>query len=255
MAHRTWRKSKLKSDWDNFTVLREKVPKAETLETYKEHSKLFTLNPKSLWNNIRKLGLSDKVIDNENNIFSSEDLNSFFIGDSASKINTLHYPLNDGNFSFRCIVDDETLRALKSVGSNALGSDSLHPKFLKIILPHIIPVITHIYNNILTCSNYPKMWKTARVVPIKKTRNPTSMSDYRPISILSYLSKSLEKIICNQLNEQLTVYDLLSPVQSGFREKRSTTTSLLNIVEDIRIGLDNNEVILLSLLDFSKSFR
>jgi hypothetical protein len=57
-------------------------------------------------------------------------------------------------------------------------------KFLKIILPHILPYVIHIFNTILMSSSYPASWKFSKIMPVAKTNDPGSLSDYRPISIL-----------------------------------------------------------------------
>lgn len=48
--------------------------------------------------------------------------------------------------------------------------------------------------------------------------------------------------------------NLLTSLQSGFRAKRSCTTALLKITDDIRTSLDNDKITALVLLDFSKAF-
>lgn len=35
------------------------------------------------------------------------------------------------------------------------GKDEISPWLLKLIFPHILPYITHIFNSIITISNYP----------------------------------------------------------------------------------------------------
>lgn len=254
IAHKNWRRSNLSSDWDIFVEYRQKVELMEKKETYQRHSKLFDplLNSKSLWRNIKELGINENTCQPQN-LFSSADLNNFFVG-VESVYSSPNSRLIDGPFSFRCINDCETIKAAMSVKSNAVGSDNLSPRFLKIIMQYITPIITHIFNNILTCSIYPKAWKSARVQPIPKVTNPTTINEYRPISILPYLSKVFERVLNDQINQYLSENNLLSPHQSGFRENRSTTTTLLYITEEMRRGLDNNLVQFLTLLDFSKAF-
>ena len=60
--------------------------------------------------------------------------------------------------------------------------------------------IVDLYNNILNQGIFPHFWKTALVIPIlKPNKNSTELNGYRPISLLSCLSKVLEKIIANRL--------------------------------------------------------
>jgi hypothetical protein len=81
----------------------------------------------------------------------------------------------------------------------AIGLDGISLKFIKLILPLILPCITHIFNTILTKSLFPKTWKISKDLPISKVKNPCSLSDYRPISIFPSLSKALEVVMKDQI--------------------------------------------------------
>jgi len=91
-------------------------------------------------------------------------------------------------FSFNCVSQCDVLKSILSIKSNATGLDEINPKFLKLILPKILPVITHILNCSITTSTFPKSWKIAKILPI-----PKSGTEYRPIAILPFLSKVFER--------------------------------------------------------------
>ena len=93
-------------------------------------------------------------------------------------------------------------------------------------------------------------------MPLKKTSVPSTVSNFRPIALLSFLSKVLEKIIHSQISEYLKTHKLLDPLQTGFRQYHSTQTALLKLMEDIRTGIDSKKKLLtiLLLFDFSKTF-
>jgi hypothetical protein len=78
--------------------------------------------------------------------------------------------------------------------------DNVPIKFLKMVLPHIVDIITHIFNTILITSNYLATWKTTKITPITKTYNPCGPADYRPISVLPVLSKAIEIIMKKQIS-------------------------------------------------------
>ena len=124
------------------------------------------------------------------------------------------------------------------VKSNAVGKDNVHPKFVKLILPKILKFITHIFNSILTKSEYPTRWKFAKIIPIPKANN-----EFRPISILSNLSKVFEDF----------KNKLLTDRQSGYRSNRCCTIALIDTVEEIRGKIDSNNLVFLLLLDHSKA--
>lgn len=80
------------------------------------------------------------------------------------------------------------------------------------------------------------------------------MSDLRPISTLSALSKAFELIIKKQILTHLHENKLLCEFQSAYRPGHSTTSALLHITDDIRRNADANKFTVLTLLDFSKAF-
>ena len=84
--------------------------------------------------------------------------------------------------------------------------------------------------------------------------NPTKPKDFRPISILPVLSKVYEKVILHQLLTYIETKEIYNHTQSGFRKGHSTTTMLLKFRDDIRKALNNHEINLSILIDFSKAF-
>ena len=145
-------------------------------------------------------------------------------------------------------------RSINSVKSNSIGHDSISTKMLIPVLDFIVPIITNIFNSSILDSIFPSCWKVAYVTPLPKVLKPCSVSDFRPISILPILSKALEKIVYEQVVNFLTRNNLLDLFQSGFRKLHSTTTALLRITEDIRLGFGRGEITIMVSLDFSKAF-
>ena len=74
------------------------------------------------------------------------------------------------------------------------------------------------------------------------------------MSNLSFLSKSLEKVVLRQLSNHLLTNYLFYSHQSAYRAGHSTETALLKIVNDLLSALDEEKVSLLSLLDLSAAF-
>jgi hypothetical protein len=157
-------------------------------------------------------------------------------------------------FSFRNVMPMEVLEACNNIKSNAIGTDFISIKFIKMILPVILPFLTYLLNCCLTKSVFPDKWKYARVVPIPKVTNPKKVEEFRPISILPALSKILEILMKNQMLEYLNVNELLGENQSGFRKGHSTATALSKVVEDLTVNIDDGKISILVLIDFSKAF-
>ena len=73
---------------------------------------------------------------------------------------------------------------------------------------------------------FPTAFKTAVVKPLLKKSNldPNVLNNYRPVSNLPFLSKILEKLVFNQVNDFLNRNSILEKHQSGFRTNHSTDT-------------------------------
>jgi hypothetical protein len=98
--------------------------------------------------------------------------------------------------------------------------------------------------------------KIAFITPLLKKPSlcPDDLSNYRPVSNLSFLSKLVERAAVKQLTAHLNSFDLFVPVQSGYRRYHSPETALLRVVNDLRMAVDAGDAALLSLLDQSAAF-
>ena len=101
---------------------------------------------------------------------------------------------------------------------------------------------------------FPTKWKISEIAPIFKDGDKQDVSNYRPISLLSAVSKLLEKLIFDNLAP--IVYPTLTPDQHGFRPKRSTITNLIEYLHEIFSCLDSPNCNYLNTfyLDFQKAF-
>jgi Reverse transcriptase (RNA-dependent DNA polymerase) len=95
------------------------------------------------------------------------------------------------------------------------------------------------FNHVLSTGNFPECWRETKVVAIlKPTKDPNDANSYRPISLLSYLRKLLEKMICSRLDYWAERFDIHSPTQYEFRKGRGTRDCLARLSTDIRISLE-----------------
>ena len=121
--------------------------------------------------------------------------------------------------------------------------------------PDIVKRILRIINtSILTC-RVPISEKTAAITPsLKGSLDPQSLSSYRPISNLSYLSKILENVILKQLNIHLKRVNAIPDNQSAYRPLHSTETTITSVVSDLLTVTDEGNCAILILLDLSAAF-
>lgn len=77
------------------------------------------------------------------------------------------------------------------------------------------------------------------------------MANHHPISNLSFLSKTVERVTANQLKARLIKFDLLPKAQSAYCPHHSTENTLLRILSDVHDTADKGKVTRLALLDLS----
>lgn len=254
-AYNKWKRFRLEVFHVIYRGLRNRVTteirKAKT--SYYENKFSASINSKSRWKVIREIGLTDRDIPMEC-VPDVNELNRRFLDIPAPPGNPDFYTGNDASpqerqLEFICFNNEDVFAAIYRIKSNSMGIDGVHPGFVKILLPYILPYITHIFNSIVTTSTFPTNWKYAKVLPI-----PKAGRDFRPIAILPFLSKVFERLIYDQMNMFISDNGLLTDKQSGFRSGLSCVSSLVKVSEDIRSRLDENRMVFLVLLDHSKAF-
>jgi Notch-like protein len=113
----------------------------------------------------------------------------------------------------------EVIKSLKDKYTQDFCGLSTH--FIKSVSDQILTPLHHLINASFSFSVFPSQLKIAKVIPLLKQGSPTSMDNYRPISLLSCFSKIFEKIVCNRLCNFLDRNNLISPSQFGFRSEHS----------------------------------
>ena len=133
----------------------------------------------------------------------------------------------------------------------ALGPDGIPPRLMSY---ELAPSLTLIFRPSIHQSNLPSDWKTAMVTPLFKKGSRSNPTNYRPISLTSICCKLLEHIIYSNIMSHLHLYNILSSVQFGFREKHSAELQLLCTIHDFALNLNHSETTDVILLDFCKAF-
>ena len=98
------------------------------------------------------------------------------------------------------------------------------------------------------------MLKISEIIPIHKKDSKLNCSNYRPISLLSNISKLYEKTMYNRLYGFLSRFNHLHTLQFGFRENHSTTHTLIKITDLIQKAIDKNEFACGIFIDLQKAF-
>lgn len=149
-------------------------------------------------------------------------------------------------------VDDVT-HVLKDLDVNkAYPPSGISPFILKNCRNVLAQQLTFIFNQSISTGTVPTEWKTANVVPIFKKGDRSDVCNYRPVSLLSPVSKVMERCLFNHLYP--FIEPLLHDMQHGFMKHRSCTTQLLKCYHSIGQTLDEGGQVDVIYLDFSKAF-
>lgn len=136
----------------------------------------------------------------------------------------------------------------------ATGLDGISVKMLKISCDFILAPLTHTINMSLKTGVVPTAWKAAKVSPVFKAGDHEDTNNYRPISVLSVVSKIVERYVHGVLYDYLNNLKLITACQSGFRKFHSTATALLKIYDQFLKGFDSGKFVGAVFIDLRKAF-
>ena len=159
-------------------------------------------------------------------------------------------PLEFYNITSNVICD--IIKSFQSKSS--LDADGLSTKLLKEIKNEICVPLAHIFKLSVQQGVFPSKLRTSRTVPIFKSGDPFSTDNYRPISLLSQLSKILEKIVSIQLVNHLDRNKILYEHQYGFQKNKSTEHNLVHALNFISKAFNENKFCIGVFFDLKKAF-
>ena len=133
-----------------------------------------------------------------------------------------------------------------------MGLDGIGPNVLKHCASALCEPLQHLFNVSLRQHNIPAEWKIHNISPIHKSGDRASVTNYRPISLLSSTSKVLERIIYNKCIQFLET--IISTSQFGFLRNRSTLQQLLVFFNNVHETLHQSSQSDAIFLHFAKAF-
>lgn len=145
------------------------------------------------------------------------------------------------------------IKRLKS--KKSFGLDDIRIDFMKNLSTLAVSRLCDIFNVCLKFQYFPKEWRIAKIVPILKPGKPTNLlSSYRPISLLSNISKLLENVIKEKLWQFIEDNGIIPEEQFGFRPRHSTTHQVMRIKNHVKQQFHLGNSTAMVLLDVEKAF-
>lgn len=277
---RKFRKNRTDNNWEQFRIQRNMVTslKRKSLKSYFIQVSADSKHPGEFWSKFRPLLPSKGVPVQSITLLEGGQLitdpslvanifNNYFVTCVSDHIPDLHedalitHPsvreiqqrFGDMSFAFRTVDALSVKRLLNDLKPNkATGPDLISPKVLRISAPSIAAPLTKLMNHCITSATWPSKWKRSNVSPIFKKDCDTDKENFRPVSVLTAISKILEKIKYNQMFEY--IQSILSDNLSEFLKGHSCSTALLKMTEDFRRSLDDGQHTVAVAIDLSKAF-
>lgn len=137
---------------------------------------------------------------------------------------------------------------------SAPGWDGISNQVLKSTKHCLAAPIAFLCNLSFTTGSVPSDMKMANVCPIYKSGEKQLASNYRPISLLSSLSKIIEKVMNKRLLKYLEELNIFSENQYGFRNGKSTEDAVTKLVDSVIAKLDRGYRCAGVFLDLAKAF-
>jgi hypothetical protein len=160
--------------------------------------------------------------------------------------------LNDGISSVIICVNDVHEVMSKLDTNKAVGPDNLSHVILKTCCNELEESICNLINISLVEGVVPKDWLEANVIPVHKSKDKQKVENYRPISLLSIVSKIAERCIYNKIIPNIE--PLLNTSQHGFLNGKSTSTQLVQFLSHLSSTFETSGQTDIIYTDFSKAF-
>ena len=161
-----------------------------------------------------------------------------------------NFKLSDKAVSAEEII--ETVKLLESKKSTDMTGLSM--LLIKKCVWSIATPLAHVFNNSFSTGVVPSQFKISKVVPIYKSGDPRLADNYRPISLISNISKIIEKIMGCRLTAYLEHHSLITNSQFGFRKNHSTIHPIIQFQNFVSNSLNHREHAIAVFCDLRKAF-
>ena len=191
----------------------------------------------------------------------AECFNNFFFFASISSVNeelAFLHPFTkktNNNLSQITIFESEIKDLIRCLNpKKASGPDSINHRMFTGVADQVSKPLAILFNRSLSEGVFPNLWKMANVILIYKKGDKSSVTNYKPVSLLSCCGKLLERIIFKHMYNFFLENNLLYKYQSGFLPKHSTTFQLVDIYHHICQSFDSKQFACMVFCDISKAF-
>ena len=164
-------------------------------------------------------------------------------------------PFNGSPLRDIIVTPAEVQIILKSLPvGRATDPDEINNVILRELAEVLASPLACLFNQSLSPGTVPDIWNIAHVCPVPKGGESSLLSNYRPISLLSNLDKSMERVVFKHRYDHFLVNETLTPLQSGFIPGDSTVNQLSFLYDKFCKALDSGLEVRVIFCDISKAF-
>ncbi|EDN09180.1 conserved hypothetical protein [Histoplasma mississippiense (nom. inval.)] len=151
---------------------------------------------------------------------------------------------------------EEVERNTIGVQNTSPGTDGITVRMLKACWQHVSLFIQQIYNCCLRLCHFPRAWKLAEVAMIPKVgkRDRISVRSWRPIALLSVISKGLERIMARRLAYTALIHGIVSPQHGGALPRRSAMDLVAAFTHEVEAAFAQNKEVSMVTMDVQGAF-
>ena len=162
---------------------------------------------------------------------------------------------NSKSLFFAPSTIDEIRKLITELPSKrSSGPDNISNVLLKELAPILSEPLSIIVNQSMQTGIFPDIMKLAEVVPLYKGKSRDNETNYRPISLLTTMSKVMEKVVYQRVYQFLTNTGQICETQYGFRSNHSCEHAIAQVIGNILKNLEGNKSTIAVMLDLSKAF-
>lgn len=176
---------------------------------------------------------------------------------NAQQLNQDEFPeYNTTNSIFVAeATDQEVLKYIKTLKASAtIAPDGISANFLRKTAEHIIKPMTHIVNCCIKNGDFPTICKEAHITPVFKGGETDNPQNWRPICLVSNISKVIEKVLKQRIMSFLNGNNFFSQNQYGYRPGMSTQDAIIALANPIYNCLNNQQPCIVFYVDLQKAF-
>lgn len=275
-----WKRSKSDIDRENFETKRREVHELSLNKRREYYTKCISESNNSqkelfkFCNSLLDANHSNQLPDCQDFDLLANEFNDYFVQkitklrSNMCSVNVQNVNINKLSYgvdgpacaqsalsSFSPVTADKLKKVILSRKIKTTTNDTIPAQLLTTCLDEVIPALVLLVNKSLLTGSVNGL-KDSVINPLLKKWNldPDTLSNYRPIANILYLSKLIEGVVSLEIKDHMDLNTLHISQQSGYKQNHSCETLLLGLCNDVLKSFDAGKCVILILLDLSAAF-